>query len=691
MRNRERALCVSMLMASLGASQAMAGLFDDWSRSTTVTFTKCPAGEALTNFPALIVLGSHIPSFRYSQFMSGANADLRFADATGSQEIPYEVEEWNPNGSSYVWVRVPALTNGLTIKAHWGKFGLSAPSYTTNGAVWSEGFAGVWHMRTIDAQDSTSNRNHGVSVWHPTASAGVVDGAVSFPGVNEYVKATNAAGLNMTNALTLSMWIKPDSTANKGVIIKGPMSSSQGVYNLNLYQDKLYFRLNGATTEGNGQVSSPAAIRTNEWQHVCATYDRAYQRLYLNGTFSAQQTYAAAIMTDNNSLVIGGYYTSGKTLFDGVMDEVRVDSVARSPYWVWATYMTMASNDVFTGYGDAVPSRTFSTWRNCMDITFTNVPPGETLNHFPALVMLGSQIQGFNYAHFLSGSHDDLRFTDAWGEELAYEVEEWNAGGDSYVWVRVPELVEGSKITAHWGQEGVAAPAYTTNGATWSEGFAGVWHMRQTSALDSTANANHGVALGNPTLSAGVADGAVNLDGSGDYIGVADAASLNFTNRLSVSMWIRPVSTANKGLIMKGALSASQGVYNLSLNQDKVYARLNGSITEGAGQVTSSPAILANEWQLVYLTYDRSYERLFLNGQVNAQQPYTAALSTNNGTLNIGAYYSPDFLFNGRIDEVRIENEARSSNWVWCCYMTVASNSVLQAYGTVDRKPFGTV
>ena len=64
-------------------------------------------------------------------------ADLRFYDTLGS-ELKFEIENWNTNGTSHVWVQVPALTNSGTVRALWGNPNVtSMPAYTTNGATWT--------------------------------------------------------------------------------------------------------------------------------------------------------------------------------------------------------------------------------------------------------------------------------------------------------------------------------------------------------------------------------------------------------------------------------------------------------------------------------------------------------------------------------------------------------------------------
>jgi len=109
--------------------------FKDWRYRMPIETGNWLDGEPLTNFPVLVVLGPHLSGFNYSQFESEPFGVLRFLDASETNEIPYEMELWDPSGTSYVWVRVPVLTNGTRLIEYWGKSDLTAPAYTTNGAV----------------------------------------------------------------------------------------------------------------------------------------------------------------------------------------------------------------------------------------------------------------------------------------------------------------------------------------------------------------------------------------------------------------------------------------------------------------------------------------------------------------------------------------------------------------------------
>ena len=107
----------------------------------------------------------------------------------GKTELMLGMLEWLNRRSllDNVWVRVPELAHGLEIYALWEKLGVAAPACTTNGAVWSGGYVGVWHMNESPAdaapqiRDSTEFGSHGTCYGSMTASdlaPGMVGGAL---------------------------------------------------------------------------------------------------------------------------------------------------------------------------------------------------------------------------------------------------------------------------------------------------------------------------------------------------------------------------------------------------------------------------------------------------------------------------------------------------------------------------------
>ncbi|MFA5126133.1 MAG: LamG domain-containing protein [archaeon] len=203
--------------------------------------------------------------------------------------------------------------------------------------------SGLWHLNESGSSfaDSSGNGNTASCSSCPSVTSGLWDSnARSFSG-GIYIDANNQSPLDATNKLTISAWIKMSSSnSNNGIVFKGPLSSSQGVYSLGFFNgssSNLMLRLNGSTSEGSGQLTSPNVLPVGSWVHVVATYDGASMKLYVNGLLDANNSYSTAISTNTDTLKIGCYYNTSYC-FLGSIDEVAVWKQALSYSEVQALY-----------------------------------------------------------------------------------------------------------------------------------------------------------------------------------------------------------------------------------------------------------------------------------------------------------------------------------------------------------------
>ena len=134
----------------------------EWAKTFDITFSGYAGKETLTDFPALVRLNmSTIANFSYDDFLakdatSGIPADLRFTDALGTV-LDYEIDTWNAEGESLIWVRVPTLTKTTKISAYYGK--LNATAQANESTVWKD-YLGVWHLNG-NLNDSTPHKLNG--------------------------------------------------------------------------------------------------------------------------------------------------------------------------------------------------------------------------------------------------------------------------------------------------------------------------------------------------------------------------------------------------------------------------------------------------------------------------------------------------------------------------------------------------
>ena len=658
--------------------------------------------EALTNFPVLVVfsngVGSSGFSFSSHPFVTTNGYDLRFytnATDTGSG-LDYEIESWNTNAASYVWVRVPLIpTNGTgSIIAKWGDTAASNQlACTTNGAVWTNGFVGVWHFpngSALSTADSSSNRNDGTVNGTVTATNGTVNGGANFDGASYLERADNTS-LSLSQG-TISAWVYLRSDGgmqypqdNNNILTKGSYAYyfTAGDRRVNLWH--------GSWLSGTTQFS------LNTWVHVAGSFDGSTRRLWLNGVLD---TTGSDIAQSGAGVMRIGRRADGQTGYlNGLLDEVRLENVARSTNWVWAAYANMASNTMFSTYGTAGAAGGGATTYK-LPMAFTNYTRAEVLTNFPVLVTFSNGLYGtFNYNTFTSPTNGgDLRFMDSSETTyLDFEIEKWATNDASYVWVRVPQLSSNTTIYAKWGGSDTNLPACTTNGAVWDANyFKAVWHMANVSdpMKDSVSNGHSAAVSGTVTFGTnGVVGNAVNFHAAGNgYLNVGNNnLGVDNTNK-TISCWVKLDSAAQWGLIDREFDSGggTYGGWGLWINSSgKSWWWVHPSKDK---QDTGPASCAVGQWAYVTVTWNNPTKTVtfYVNGNQNSQTTDATIVEKSSGSINtvIGTLRndlsSPTYQLRGAMDEARVELGERSSNWVWAVYANQASNAFFNGYGTVQ-------
>ena len=181
-----------------------ANYFVAWSNRCAITFANYTAPEILSNFPALVILSTNIPYFSYRQFASALGGDLRFSDAQ-LNELNFEIEKYEHQRQ---FVRLGADSHAVEQHGDLRVVGQSRrghyAGYTTNGAVWSSGYVGVWHLNQTPPAAALDSSGNGFSAT-PNANLnsasqqpGVSAGSLTFNGVNTAMNIPNNTPLGLT-------------------------------------------------------------------------------------------------------------------------------------------------------------------------------------------------------------------------------------------------------------------------------------------------------------------------------------------------------------------------------------------------------------------------------------------------------------------------------------------------------------
>jgi hypothetical protein len=300
--------------------------------------------------------------------LSGEYDDLRFTDAEMNQFLNYEIESWDANGTSRLWVQVPSMTNSAVIWAHWGRTGIAAPEYTTNGLTWDNGYVSVFHFAETSGtflKDSVGNCD-GVAVGGLDLSEdGRVGSGGRLDGSGDYVSLSNITKVVYQRQFTVSGWMNLDtlgsSSANDGCLFSTSTTSDPTIfwynYAQNSTEDKVHSFNVGHTGVYTNRVNSPQGIaRAQTWQYVGGVLDNYNRSIYVDGIQRASVNGALRNIGSMTEGSIGRWTGSSNMYLDGVMDEVRISAAARSSDWMMAEYQNMASNNMFQTYPSAVPS-----------------------------------------------------------------------------------------------------------------------------------------------------------------------------------------------------------------------------------------------------------------------------------------------------------------------------------------------
>jgi hypothetical protein len=330
----------------------------------------------------------------------------------------------------------------------------------------------------------------------------------------------------------------------------------------------------------------------------------------------------------------------------------------------------------------------------------------EVLTNFPALVVFSNGMTAsgtaFSFADqsFAKTNGYDLRF---WSSneitELPYEVERWTnvASPSAFVWVRVPSIATNTDfIWAKWGDVGRSQQAYTTNGATWDTNFLAVWHLGEAVAnngtlRDSTASRCDLTFLnkgGSSTAGVGAVVGAgvhlFQVGNSGDCLEGAPSYALQVTN-FTLSAWLKSddsIWDATMVCRIGYGLEPSSGAPSSSIKFRTTANGFNKSVDFDPGV-----SAIAN-WQYYVGTYCTSPQKqiLYFDGVQKAQATDCPAPDGGSSVFRVG-WPTDGGIPSSRtwFDEVRVESVVRSSNWVWACWMNMASNHVFNKYDSLGH------
>ena len=214
-----------------------------------------------------------------------------------------------------------------------------ANSRYDNSSFWdvpAEHLVGWWkldeHSGNI-ATDSSGNANHGTLIGHPTWESGIVGGGLFLQRQRldefQYVRCGNNPAFNITDAITISGWMKVERfrERHEPIITKGDNS-----WGLRKWAgtDKMRFEVAVPYKAGSAEskvvrVIGRTEVEDGRWHHIVGVYDGERACLYTDGILDGIVPITGLMKTDDFEVFIG--QSSANTLhrqWNGLIDDVRV-------------------------------------------------------------------------------------------------------------------------------------------------------------------------------------------------------------------------------------------------------------------------------------------------------------------------------------------------------------------------------
>ena len=290
-----------------------------------------------------------------------------------------------------------------------------------------------------------------------------------------------------------------------------------------------------------------------------------------------------------------------------------------------------------------------------------NLPATATEEGFPLLVRLNTD--GFDFSQ-AKANGEDIRFADASGKPLAYQIEDWDAAaGSASIWVRMPTITGNAHqaIKMFWGKTDAASESSGAAVFNESNGYLCTFHMAD--PLKDEVGALTAKDTGT-TASAGMIGKSRRFDsGKGINCGENITTFPTGSNPHSSEVWFK-AGKPNTHPLAWGNEQA-QGKVTMVF---KSPPRVRMDCYNSAGNVETNTPLAMSQWIHVVHTFNDGESKLYVNGVLDGENKGGLPLNVKSpARMYIGGWYG-NYQFVGDIDEVRVSKVTRSADWVRMSY-----------------------
>ncbi|MFX0120814.1 MAG: LamG-like jellyroll fold domain-containing protein [Candidatus Hodarchaeota archaeon] len=322
-----------------------------WNRRKNITIDYRKVDGDLTNFTLLL----NIFDADLQDFAQEDGGDIIFTRSSG-EKLNHEIEIFDQTANSthahlVAWVQVD-LSNFQEnqISMYFGN--KTVINQEKPESVWNEDYISVWHLgengngSINEYKDSTSNNNDGqggggIPEQTPIQVPGQIGMAQLFDGLDNLIQIPSSTSLSQPmEEITIGGWVYSlDGTLGGSII------SSANDFGFDFFNNEIWILLSG--TENNPWQTSQFA--EFDWHHYVFTYDGMVNLLYIDGELRSGASNQGTIQNTEPLYIGWNNWISHFT--KGLIDEVRISNISRSPEWIMTQYYNQYDPESFYSIG----------------------------------------------------------------------------------------------------------------------------------------------------------------------------------------------------------------------------------------------------------------------------------------------------------------------------------------------------
>lgn len=348
-----------------------------------------------------------------------------------------------------------------------------------------------------------------------------------------------------------------------------------------------------------------------------------------------------------------------------------------------------------------------ANWKYRRQVTLTSAEIDADLVDFPILVHLSAS-SGLGTSNVTSifdqvgSDYNALAFVGESGEQYYFEVERWDdVGEEAWVWVKLDASSTADTTFYLYYDFTQDGSAYHDSTKVWDNHFKAVYHMQDETAStieDSTGYSNDGTKKGSnePLEASSYIDQGQHFDGTDDYIGCGSDGSLEIdelTLEAHVNFDTIPAPTEYLGPLGRWDPPGNHRSYTFYIYSQKMRLAVSddGTWTSGhRAECSDSSTLSATTWYYYAGTYDGA-PKIYRDGIDVTSVDWDEIDGSPHSTtrpLTLGCHLSngsPYRFIDGKLDEVRISDIARSPAWIKATYKS--GRDQLLSFGSEEIMP----